>query len=135
MTEEVKLIKLSDSDERVAAGATDVTGRTVRTTDGDEIGNVDDMLIDPDSDSVRFLVVASGGFLGMGKEKMFIPVEAVANVGDEVLIELSREKLGGAPGYDPALVPDRTYYDQLYGYYGITPYWVSGFAPPYRPWP
>ncbi|MFC0678428.1 PRC-barrel domain-containing protein [Lysobacter korlensis] len=134
MTDEGKLVKLSDSDLRVAGGS-DIRDRTVKNPDGEEVGTVEDLLIDPEADEVRFLIVASGGFLGIGKEKSFVPVEAVREVGDEVLVDLSREQLAGAPGYDPDLVPDRVYYDQLYGYYGFTPYWVSGFTPPFRPWP
>lgn len=132
MTNEGMLVKLSESGKRVAAEGADINGRTVRDADGEEVGTVDDLLIDPDEDVVRFLVVASGGVLGIGKETSFIPVEAVRHVDDEIHIDLNRGALAGAPGYDPLLVPDRTYYDELYRYYGYAPYWVTGFVPPYR---
>jgi sporulation protein YlmC with PRC-barrel domain len=135
MTDEVKLIKLSASGEHVAGPDNDITGRTVRNTDGEEIGTVEDILIDPEADTARMLIVASGGFLGIGRDETFIPVELVTQVRDEVLVDLTREKLRRAPGYTPTLVPDRVYYDELYGYYEITPYWAPGFVPPYRIWP
>ncbi|MCW4384555.1 PRC-barrel domain-containing protein [Salinibacterium sp. SYSU T00001] len=129
---ESTLIKLSESDERIENGSADIRGLKVKDAGGEDIGTVDDLLIDPDADEVRFIVVASGGFLGIGQDETYIPVEAVTDISDDVSVDLSREKLEGAPGYDPELAPDRGYYDRVYGYYGYSPYWAPGYAaPPY----
>lgn len=55
--------------------------------------------------------------------KSLIPVEAITKIGDKVVtVNQTRERVVGAPVYDPSLVDDR-YYDSLYGYYGWAPYW------------
>lgn len=114
----------------------DIRGRRVVDENGDEIGDVDDLLIDDDENKVRFIRVASGGFLGLGKSKVLIPVEAIARIeDDEVRIDQRRDRIFGAPPYDPELV-DEQYYNSLYGYYGLSPFWMPGYVyPPYPRYP
>ena len=128
-----KLIKLSDSDQTVTAEE-DIRGLNVKDKDGEDLGQIDALLIDDAEKKVRFLVVASGGFLGIGKEKSFIPVEAITRIADEVTIDQSRELVAGAPGYDPELVDEASYYEDVYGYYGYMPYWGAGYAYPTFPY-
>ncbi|MFQ4149996.1 PRC-barrel domain-containing protein [Arthrobacter sp. LAPM80] len=121
------LMKLSDMGETIKLGDEDIRSYTVRDKDGNDIGKVHDLLIDPRGNTVRFLVVESGGFLGMGERKSFIPVDAITQITmNEVHIDQSRERVAGAPPYDPELVTTRTYHQDSYGYYGYTPYWVAG---------
>jgi hypothetical protein len=64
--------------------------------------------------------VATGGFLGFGESKSFIPIDAITRMTpDEVYISHTREHVAGAPRYDPDLVPsDLHYFFNLYPYYG-----------------
>ena len=133
-TEDTKLIKLSASGDHIATNDVDIRGRTVKDREGQEIGTVDDLLIALDNDRVRFLIVGSGGFLGIGRDTLFLPVEAVGHVGDEVLVEFDTGRLAASPGYDPELTSDRDYYTELYGYYGYTPYWGPGYVYPGYPY-
>ncbi|HET7636294.1 MAG TPA: PRC-barrel domain-containing protein [Candidatus Limnocylindria bacterium] len=127
------LLKLSDSDLTLANQDADIRGRTVRTGD-DEVGKVDDLLIDRDQAQVRFMEVGAGGFLGIGEKKLLIPVDAIMKIDDDnVWIDQSRSRLQGAPAYDPTLVSE-DYYDQLYGYYGYQPYWTPGYTYPSYPY-
>jgi sporulation protein YlmC with PRC-barrel domain len=131
-----KLARLSDTDQTVSKREDDIRGLHVKDRDGTDIGKVDDLLIDPGEERVRFLVVASGGFLGMGAEKSFIPVDAITYVtADEVHIDQQREDVAGAPRYDPELVEDRGFYQDVYSYYGFAPYWAPGYAYPVYPFP
>ena len=129
------LRKLGDSGQTVAMPAEDVRGRAVKDNGGNDIGKVADLLIDEQERKVRFLVVEAGGFLGIGEKETFIPVDAITGIsGDEVRIDRSGENVAGAPHYDPDLaVDDRGYYENLYGYYGLTPYWGIGYT--YRGFP
>ena len=72
-----QLLKLGDTGETVADKSEDIRGYSVRTASGKEIGEIDELLVDAAAEKVRFLIVASGGFLGIGKDKTFIPVDAV----------------------------------------------------------
>jgi sporulation protein YlmC with PRC-barrel domain len=115
----------------------DIRGYRVRTASGEEIGEVEELLVDAAEEKVRFLIVASGGFLGIGKGKAFIPVDAIRgiNEGDtEVLIGPSRDQVAGAPEYDPDLAEARSYYEGVYGYYGFSPYWSPGYSYPGYPY-
>jgi sporulation protein YlmC with PRC-barrel domain len=126
------LLKLSDSNLTVADPEEDVRGRKVLDRAGEEVGTVDDLMIDDRENKVRFLRVASGGFLGLGETKFMIPVDAITRIDDDhVYIDQTREKVAGAPRYDPDLMND-AYWGDVYGYYGYGPYWAPGYAyPPY----
>ncbi len=126
------LYKLSDSTLTVADPAEDIRGRRIVDSVGEEVGTVDDLMIDDREGKVRFLLAGSGGFLGLGETKFLIPVDAITRIaGDTVHINQTRRRVAGAPRYDPELT-DQTYLDSVYGYYGYSPYWAPGYAyPPY----
>ncbi len=116
--------------------AQDIRSRRVVDSDGQSLGKIDGLLVDDREEKVRFLRVEFGGFLGIGETKSLIPVEAITKIGDKVVtVNQTRERVVGAPVYDPSLVDDR-YYDRLYGYYGWAPYWGNGYIyPPYPYYP
>ena len=69
------LVKLSDSDQVLADPAEDVRGHRVYDRDGEDLGKVDDLLIDTDEHRVRFLRIEHGGILGLGAVPSFVPVD------------------------------------------------------------
>lgn len=128
---DASLSKLSDTGKTVAGAADDVRGRKVTDKNGKDLGHVHDLLIDDNDGKVRFLLVDHGGFLGIGRTKSFIPVEAITKITeDEVFINHTRDHVAGGPGYDPALVNDRAYHEDIYSYYGYGPSWGAGYAYP-----
>ena len=128
------IMKMSDAHLTVADPAEDVRGRTMLDRAGDEIGEVDDLLIDEQEAKVRFLQVASGGFLGIGEQHFLVPVDAITSIdADHVQIDKTREHVAGAPKYQPDLVDD-AYYGGIYGYYGYGPYWGPGYVYPGYPY-
>lgn len=137
-TPRAKLVRLADTDLTVRDNEEDIRGRAVVDASGQDIGTVDALLVDETESKVRFLQVASGGFLGIGKETVLIPVDAITRIDpDYVRISQSREHVAGAPVYDPTLALDPTYDTSyaagLYGYYGYTPFWGTGYAYPAFP--
>lgn len=127
------LLKLSDTDMTLASAAEDIRGRKVVDANGEDVGDVDDLMIDDTEKKVRFLRVASGGFLGMGAQKFLIPVDAIKQIKDDkVVVSHDRETIAGAPAYDPDVVDER-YYTNVYGYYGYGPYWGAGYMYPGYP--
>lgn len=112
--------------------AEDIRSHKVIDAAGQDIGVVEGLLIDDQDEKIRFLRVASGGFLGMGRSKVLIPVEAITKLGRNVVhIDQTRERVATAPEYSPELVDER-YYESLYGYYGYQPFWGAGYVyPPY----
>lgn len=126
----VALVHLSDTDLMLADEADDVRGRAVVDRHGEEIGDIDDLIVDPQERRVRFLQVGGGGFLGIGEKKQLIPVDAIESVGDDVRISRERSEVAGAPAYEPKLIDEPEYYESLYGYYGFPPFWAPGYVPP-----
>ncbi|MFJ6376174.1 PRC-barrel domain-containing protein [Pseudarthrobacter oxydans] len=132
-----ELVKLEDTGKTVADEREDIRGYAVKAASGEDIGTVEDLLIDLDEEKVRFLIVASGGFLGIGKDKSFIPIDAIKSINEEnkdVLLDRSRDQVAGAPGYDPELADVKSFYEGVYGYYGLSPYWSTGYAHPGYPY-
>ncbi|MEO5966551.1 MAG: PRC-barrel domain-containing protein [Candidatus Limnocylindrales bacterium] len=107
----------------------------VRDKDGQEIGKIDALLVDDAERKVRFMEIASGGFLGFGESKSLVPIEAITRMTNEdVFISHTREHVAGAPPYDPDLVAaDPGYIVSLYPYYGYPGY--MGVAPWISSWP
>ena len=118
------LLRLGDTDLTVEV-EDDVRGLHAVDRDGEDIGEVDELIIDEQDKKVRFLEVGSGGFLGIGEEKRLIPAEAVERVGDVVRVGTTKQAVADSPGYDPDVVRQTglDYYGGLYGYYGYGPFW------------
>jgi hypothetical protein len=71
-----------------------------------------------------------GGFLGMGDKLFAIPWEAFRVVQEEevLLLDVVKEKLENAPGFDKDDWPDmadNTWGRGIHDYYGYSPYWNS----------
>jgi sporulation protein YlmC with PRC-barrel domain len=131
-----RLVRLSESGRTIADPAADVRGRTAVDSRGEEIGTVDDLLIDDREDKVRLLRIGAGGFLGIGRDHFLVPVEAVEGVEpDRVRISRDRAALQHVPGYDPDLAEDPAYYAGVYDWWGYGPYWGPGYVYPSYPYP
>jgi len=92
-----KLIRLSDTELTIANPAEDIRDRAVVDRNGEDIGEVEDLLIDAHEKRVRLLEVASGGFLGLGKTKFLLPVEAITRISDNtVYVNQTRQYIASA---------------------------------------
>ena len=117
------LVRMSDEKLETRTAAEDIRGRKVFDPEGQEIGTVHDLFVDEAEHRVRFLEVRSGGFLGLGASDRLIPVEAVVRIDSErVDLDQTRDRVAGAPPYDPRLHKDINWADHCH-YYGCTPYW------------
>jgi sporulation protein YlmC with PRC-barrel domain len=122
---------LRDTDETLAGTDPDIRGRKVVTVTGEELGYVSGLLIDQDVQKVRFMEVASGGFLGLGRDKVLIPIDAIHTLDDTtVRIDQTTDRIAAAPPYDPDLTDVPLPLAATYGYYGIIPYWGAGYPLP-----
>lgn len=111
-----------------ALSAGTLTGDPVRNRDGDRLGTLHEIVIDLESGRVAYTVVASGGFLGMGDKFFAIPWDLVTVDLDnhEIVLDIDKELLENAPGFDKDNWPDstdRTWIADVFRYYQSTPYW------------
>ncbi len=130
---QAELEKLGDTDLILARDDQDVRGRKVVDPHGDQIGHVSNLFVDDVHCKVRLLEIRSGGFFRVGQTHGLIPVEAITRVTpDTIVISATRDHVAHSPAYDPELVkaPDQPYWEPFYGYYGLSPYWNSGYLYP-----
>lgn len=104
--------------------AREASGYQIHAQDG-EIGHVADFLVDPDSWSVRYVEVDTGGWLP-GK-KVLLAREWIERVSWEeftVYVNVPRQAIEDAPEYDPHKPLDREAEQALYQHYGKQGYWA-----------
>ncbi len=103
----------------------DVTGHTIQATD-DKIGHVDDFIIDEDSWTIRYLVIDTEDWLP-GKKVLVSPewIERISWEDSKVFVDLSRDIIENAPGYDEDEGLTRDYETRLYDHYRRQGYWVE----------
>jgi sporulation protein YlmC with PRC-barrel domain len=111
-----KLIKLGDSGFRLVDRASDVRGLGVFNQNGEQMGKVEDLYIDPEERKVRFLDVAAGGIiLGLGEKRFLIPVEAVIKVyEDGITVGQHPEKVSEPLSLNTKVVSQAAYERDIY---------------------
>jgi len=113
---------------RRVLAASKLKGDRVRNRAGEELGTLQDIMIDVHNGRVAYAVLASGGFLGMGGKLLAIPWSTLRIDEDthEFLLDVERGVLEAAPGFDKDNWPDFADADfgsRLHLHYGQTPYW------------
>jgi sporulation protein YlmC with PRC-barrel domain len=111
-----------------ALSASTITGDKVRNADGDDLGHLEEIVIDLEGGRVSYAVLASGGFLGLGDKFFAIPWDLLTVDTDnkELVLDVSKETIQNAPGFDKDNWPDttdRSWIVDVYRYYGRGPYW------------
>ncbi len=103
-------------------------GYTLAASDGD-IGNVRDAYFDSHEWTLRYLVVNTGAWL-LGRDVLISP-RSLGRVDEErqtIAVELTKEKVKGAPDIDTQQPVSRQEEIDHQSYYGFDPYW-AGFSP------
>jgi sporulation protein YlmC with PRC-barrel domain len=113
---------------RRVMGASTLKGDKVVNAAGDDIGKVNEIMLDVATGRVAYAVLSFGGFLGMGDKLFAIPWERLALDEDQKVFRLNIDKatLERAPGFDKDNWPDMANPDfgrQVYSYYHSKPYW------------
>jgi sporulation protein YlmC with PRC-barrel domain len=82
--------------------ADDMMGRSVAGSDGEDLGEVSDVVVDSETGKIQQLIVASGGFLGIGDKTVAIAFEEVEirPEGGIVAQNLTQQDIEGLPEYD-----------------------------------
>ena len=120
-------------DRRIVSAGT-MTGDDVRNHSGDDLGTIEELMLDVRDGSIAYAVLSFGGFLGMGDKLFAVPWSALTLVHDEEYFLLNVEKsvLENAPGFDKDSWPDftdTTWGQGIHDHYGATPYWRRDAQP------
>lgn len=108
--------------------ATSVIGNPVRNAAGEDLGKIDEIMLDTGHNRIAYAVVSFGSILGMGGKLFAVPWDALTVDADEkcCVLNVDKEHLENAPGFDKDNWPtfaDRTWGQELYTYYRLKPYW------------
>jgi sporulation protein YlmC with PRC-barrel domain len=82
-----------------AIRASKVMGTTVKDSAGDRIGEIEDIVLDKQSDTILFTVLSFGGVLGVGEKYYPVPWEALSydESEDAYIVNLTKRELEAAP--------------------------------------
>ena len=103
-------------------------GEDVKNLEGEDLGNIKDLMIDCDSGRVVYAVLSYGGVLGMGDKLFAVPMSALKLDTDNecFILDVKKAELNDAPGFDKSNWPDmadRHWEKDIHQYYRTQPYW------------
>jgi len=100
----------------------DVTGYRIHASDG-ELGHVKDCIVDDETWTLRYWVIATRNWLG--KNVLVAPrwIEKLDCDNESLRLNLPRQVVRNSPEWKPDEPINRTYEARLYDYYGRPAYW------------
>jgi sporulation protein YlmC with PRC-barrel domain len=110
--------------------ASEIIGSEVQNDRGEKLGEIKDLMIDPDRARITYAVLSFGGFLGMGDKLFAIPAGVLQMPGTAsfVVLTVDKEHLKTATGFDKSSWPnlaDPVIASGLYEFYGARAYWTE----------
>ena len=79
----------------------EIKGARVINFQNQDVGEIDELLIEPDTGQIRFAVVSVGGFLGLGSTRVAVPWQALQitreNGRVRYMLDATKERLEKAP--------------------------------------
>lgn len=97
---------------------------------GQDLGQIKEVMIDVPHGRVAYAVLSCGGFLGIGDRLFAIPWSALTMDVDRkcFILDVDAERLKNAPGFDKDHWPrmaDQVWATEVHTYYGQPAYWDS----------
>lgn len=93
--------------------ASEMMGMDIQNHQGENVGQVNDLVIDADTGETRYVAVTYGGFLGLGDKLFAVPYQAFSCEIDPqnsekrlLFLDVTQEQLEGAEGFDESHWPD-----------------------------
>lgn len=91
--------------------ASKIIGAAVKNSAGEDLGKIEDFVVEPASGRTKYAVLSFGGFLGIGDKWFAIPWRALNSERDasdkfHFVLHVSKERLKNAPGFDKNVWPD-----------------------------
>ena len=90
--------------------ASALIGASVKNPQGENLGKIDELVIDPQQAQVKTAVVSMGGLLGIGSKYVAVPWSEVksSDDGKTVIISKAKEELENAPEWKKSEPPGST---------------------------
>jgi hypothetical protein len=108
-----------------------VIGSKVINAQNEDLGKIEDLVLDARAGRIAYAVLSFGGFLGMGDKYFAIPWNAFHfNLSEkQAVLNVDKKLLENAPGFDRDNWPnmaDSIWENSIYKHYGYTPYSEEG---------
>jgi len=123
-------IRKTDPDKRFrqVMSASSLSGDRVKNRAGEDLGKIDEIMIDIPRGRVAYGVLSFGGMLGIGNKLFAVPWGALMLDEDnkQFILDIDKSRLESAPGFDKDNWPDMAdpaWGSQIYNYYRVEPYW------------
>ncbi len=106
--------------------ANTLKGDKVINAAGEDLGKIEELMIDLENGRIAYAVLSFGGFLGLADKLFAIPWQALRlKLHDHAFVlDVSKDVLEKAEGFDKDKWPlTREELSRTYTYYGYKPYW------------
>ena len=105
-----------------------IIGSNVVNQQNEDLGKIEDLVIDTSAGRIAYAVLSFGGFLGLGDKYFAIPWEGFRfDISEKrAVLNVERRLLDNAPGFDKDNWPnmaDTAWGGQVFSHYGYRPYW------------
>jgi sporulation protein YlmC with PRC-barrel domain len=98
----------AQQDDRLDVRASRLIGMDVRNPQGENLGNVSDLVLDTQNNRVHYVVLSHGGLFGIGDNLFAFPMQSFAVAPDlrHLVLNVDRATLRDAEGFDRNRWPD-----------------------------
>lgn len=95
--------------------ASSIMSDKVHDENDEEMGKIEDIMIDLDSGKIDYIIVEFGGFLGIGVKLFAIPFKLLEVNSEKKLFVFKgdKDKLADAPGFDLDHWPDTNFHKEV----------------------
>jgi len=103
-------------------------GDKVVNLNGEDLGKIEDIMLDVPGGRIAYAVLSFGGIMGIGDKLFAVPWSALTLDADRecFVLDVDKDRLKNAPGFDKDHWPsmaDPTFASEIYSYYNTRPYW------------
>jgi sporulation protein YlmC with PRC-barrel domain len=126
--EAIELNKDANKSMQQVSRISKIIGTEVKDSYGTTLGDIKDMVINPESGQVVYTVVSFGGVLGVGDKLFALPWKTLKWNQDKknYVLDIDKAVLKNAPGFDSNHWPDSTdkwdqIREELYQFYHVKP--------------
>lgn len=103
-------------------------GDKVVNSRGEDLGEIEDIMLDVPNGRVAYAVLSFGGVMGIGDKLFAVPWSALTLDADRkcFVLDVDKDRLKNAPGFDKDHWPsmaDTTWANEVHSYYNSRPYW------------
>ncbi len=120
-----KTLKFIIMESRLLSSST-LVGTSVENATGDNLGQIEDLMINWKEGKVAYAVLSFGGFLGIGDKYFAVPLESFKTSPDPdrnvLVLNESKERLKNSPGFDKDHWPstaDNVFTEKVYKHYNV----------------